>query len=63
MFLLQVRRDYLAWTPAGKDQHEDGVRIIPQHGIEEHQNMMNGHHSQSEPEPVVEKAAESTKTD
>jgi Amt family ammonium transporter len=60
---VEVRRDYLAWTPAGKDQHEDGVRILPQHGIEEHQNMMNGHHSQNEPEPLTEKAAESTKTD
>ncbi|KAH8890845.1 ammonium transporter MEP1, variant [Thozetella sp. PMI_491] len=37
---VEVRRDYLAWTPAEKDQREDGARIIPQHGIEEHQNMM-----------------------
>ena len=39
---VEVRRDYLAWTPAEKEQRDDGVRIIPQHGIEEHQNMMNG---------------------
>ncbi|CAK7198763.1 low affinity high capacity ammonium permease [Sporothrix eucalyptigena] len=39
---VEVRRDYLAWTPAEKDPKEDGVRIIPQHGIEGHQMLMNG---------------------
>lgn len=39
---VEVRRDYLAWMPAERDQKEDGIKIIPQHGIEEHQNMMNG---------------------
>ncbi|KAK1769533.1 ammonium transporter family-domain-containing protein [Phialemonium atrogriseum] len=38
---VEVRRDYLAWTPAGRDQKDDGVEMIPQHGIEAHQNMMN----------------------
>ncbi|RKU42349.1 hypothetical protein DL546_005867 [Coniochaeta pulveracea] len=37
---VEVRRDYLAWTPADKDQKEDGVHIVPQHGIEGHQNLM-----------------------
>ena len=59
----QVRRDYLAWTPAEKDPKEDGTRIIPQHGIEEHQNMMNGSSLPVEVEaPAAEKApAESDK--
>ncbi|ERT03121.1 ammonium transporter MEP1 [Sporothrix schenckii 1099-18] len=39
---VEVRRDYLAWTPAEKDPKEDGIRIIPQHGIEGHQMLMNG---------------------
>lgn len=39
---VEVRRDYLAWTPAEKDPKENGVRIIPQHGIEGHQMLMNG---------------------
>ncbi len=38
---VEVRRDYLAWTPADRDQKEDGVRIIPQHGIEGHQLLVN----------------------
>jgi len=42
---VEVRRDYLAWTPAEKDPKEDGARVLPQHGIEEHQNMMNGNSS------------------
>jgi ammonium transporter, Amt family len=37
---VEVRRDYLAWTPAEKDPKEDGAKIVPQHGIEEHQNLM-----------------------
>ncbi|CAK7272574.1 low affinity high capacity ammonium permease [Sporothrix epigloea] len=39
---VEVRRDYLAWTPAEKHPKEDGVRIVPQHGIEGHQMLMNG---------------------
>ncbi|KAI1253502.1 hypothetical protein MGN70_005710 [Eutypa lata] len=38
---VEVRRDFLAWTPAKEDPHSDGHRIIPQHGIEEYQNMAN----------------------
>ncbi|RYP28131.1 hypothetical protein DL767_007349 [Monosporascus sp. MG133] len=38
---VEVRRDFLAWTPAHEEPHSDGHRIIPQHGIEEHQNMAN----------------------
>ncbi len=50
----QVRRDYLAWTPADKDQKEDGIRMIPQHGIEEHQNMMNMTTSHGQPVSLPE---------
>lgn len=54
-----MRRDYLAWTPAGKDQQEDGIRIVPQHGIVAHQEMMNGNNSShGEPEPEAEKVSE-----
>ncbi|KAL2270898.1 hypothetical protein VTJ83DRAFT_269 [Remersonia thermophila] len=38
---VEVRRDYLAWTPAEKDPKENGVVIIPQHGIEGHQDLAN----------------------
>ena len=37
----QVRRDYLAWTPAEKDPKENGVIIIPQHGIAGHQDLVD----------------------
>ncbi|KAK4129327.1 ammonium transporter [Parathielavia appendiculata] len=36
---VEVRRDYLAWTPAEKDPREDGVVVIPQHGIDGHQEL------------------------
>lgn len=39
---VEVRRDYLAWTPAEKEQKPDGVHVIPQHGIEAHAAMANG---------------------
>ncbi|KAK4164218.1 ammonium transporter MEP3 [Cladorrhinum sp. PSN259] len=38
---VEVRRDYLAWTPAEKEQREDGAVVIPQHGIEGHQDLVN----------------------
>lgn len=37
----QVRRDYLAWTPAEKDPREDGAVVIPQHGIAGHQDLVD----------------------
>ena len=37
----QVRRDYLAWTPAEKDPKEDGAVVIPQHGIAGHQDLVD----------------------
>lgn len=49
---VEVRRDYLAWTPAEKDQKEDGVRIVPQHGIEGHQNMMPNRTPSPDPAPT-----------
>ncbi|TLD28700.1 hypothetical protein PspLS_03781 [Pyricularia sp. CBS 133598] len=43
---VEVRRDYLAWTPAEKDPKEDGHAVVPQLGIEGHQtihdNIING---------------------
>ncbi|KAK4461879.1 ammonium transporter MEP3 [Cladorrhinum samala] len=38
---VEVRRDYLAWTPAEKEQRENGAVVIPQHGIEGHQDLVN----------------------
>lgn len=38
----QVRRDYLAWTPAERDPKEDGVVVVPQHGIAGHQVLVDG---------------------
>lgn len=36
---MEVRRDYLAWTPAEREQKADGVAIVPQLGIEGHQTI------------------------
>lgn len=41
---VEVRRDFLAWTPAQQHQSTNGSALIPTHGIEEHQNM---HHEMS----------------
>ncbi len=38
---VEVRRDFLAWTPAKEEPVADGHRFVPQHGIEEHQNLAN----------------------
>ncbi|KAK8138445.1 hypothetical protein PG984_001825 [Apiospora sp. TS-2023a] len=38
---VEVRRDFLAWTPAKEDPHSGNAQIVPQHGIEEHANMAN----------------------
>ncbi|EGS18997.1 uncharacterized protein CTHT_0056170 [Thermochaetoides thermophila DSM 1495] len=37
---VEVRRDYLAWTPAEREPKADGAVIIPQHGIEGHQALL-----------------------
>lgn len=39
---VEVRRDFLAWAPHQQEQTKDGVRITPQHGIEEHAYLANG---------------------
>lgn len=64
---MQVRRDYLAWTPAEREQKQDGAIVVPQHGIEAHQNLMNVTRQGpvTPPEPIKEeepreKTAEST---
>ncbi|KAK4042431.1 ammonium transporter [Parachaetomium inaequale] len=38
---VEVRRDYLAWTPAERDPKEDGVVVVPQHGIAGHQDLVD----------------------
>ncbi|KAI1158938.1 ammonium transporter [Nemania serpens] len=38
---VEVRRDFLAWTPVKEEPVAGGHRFVPQHGIEEHQNMAN----------------------
>lgn len=42
---VEVRRDYLAWTPQNAAQLEDGHEIPHAHryGIEEHSTMIEGH--------------------
>lgn len=41
---VEVRRDYLAWTPASKGQHAEGdeIPIHQRHGIQEHGDMLEG---------------------
>jgi ammonium transporter, Amt family len=66
---VEVRRDFLAWTPAKEEPMADGTRIVPQHGIEEHQNLANttgqslleaeqAHYGASVRDSAREKAAE-----
>ncbi|KAK7907873.1 hypothetical protein PG985_015176 [Apiospora marii] len=38
---VEVRRDFLAWTPAKDEPHSGNAQIVPQHGIEEHAHMAN----------------------
>jgi Amt family ammonium transporter len=38
---VEVRRDFLAWTPAKEEPSGDGTKIVPQHGIEGHQDLAN----------------------
>ncbi|KAI1266796.1 ammonium transporter MEP1 [Xylariaceae sp. FL1019] len=53
---VEVRRDFLAWTPAKEEPIADGHRIVPQHGIEEHQHMANTNgHSPSSPSLQAER--------
>jgi ammonium transporter, Amt family len=42
---VEVRRDYLAWTPAKDQPERTESNISPQdrHGIPEHSEMINGH--------------------
>lgn len=51
---VEVRRDYLAWTPAEKEQREDGAVVIPQHGIEGHQDLVNSTRVSAPPTPPSE---------
>ena len=57
---VEVRRDFLAWSPQTHDQSKEGVKITPQHGIEENANYgLNGSTTTPhEPEVVSEKAVE-----
>jgi Amt family ammonium transporter len=38
---VEVRRDFLAWSPHRGDPAQDGDVLEPTHGIQEHQSMMN----------------------
>jgi Amt family ammonium transporter len=49
---VEVRRDFLAWTPAKEEPVGGGHRFVPQHGIEEHQNLANTN-GQSPPSSAV----------
>jgi Amt family ammonium transporter len=42
---VEVRRDYLAWTPAKDEPEKKESNVNPEdrHGIQEHSNMINGH--------------------
>jgi Amt family ammonium transporter len=42
---VEVRRDYLAWTPAKDEPEQTESNINPEdrHGIAEHSNMIHGH--------------------
>ncbi|CAP59969.1 uncharacterized protein PODANS_1_2930 [Podospora anserina S mat+] len=51
---VEVRRDYLAWTPAEKEQRADGDVVVPQHGITGHQEMAT--RSSAPPTPPSEPA-------
>lgn len=37
---VEVRRDFLAWSPHREEPAEDGDVLEPTHGIHEHQSMM-----------------------
>lgn len=41
---VEVRRDYLAWTPAKDEPEQTEININPQdrHGILQHSEMING---------------------
>lgn len=47
---VEVRRDYLAWTPAAHEQKPNGLEVIPQHGIPE-LAQMNGARSSAPSTP------------
>jgi ammonium transporter, Amt family len=57
---VEVRRDFLAWTPAQQDQVTDLNKFPPQHGIEEHQNMMpkSGNSTTTEPAELIAEATD-----
>ncbi|KAL2759215.1 hypothetical protein ACRALDRAFT_1048768 [Sodiomyces alcalophilus JCM 7366] len=44
---VEVRRDFLAWTPAHADPGSDAGRLVPQHGIAGHQHMADERCAQS----------------
>lgn len=61
---VEVRRDYLAWTPADNVQKQDGIHVEPQHGIPAHQEIAKSAHAPptppEQPEVVQEKSANGT---
>ncbi|KAK5663652.1 hypothetical protein OQA88_4083 [Cercophora sp. LCS_1] len=57
---VEVRRDYLAWTPADNQQKQDGAVIAPQHGIVEHQTLAETQASKPSTPTDKEKSATTT---
>jgi len=61
---VEVRRDYLAWTPADNIQKQDGIHVEPQHGILAHQEIAKSAHAPptppEQPEVVQEKSTTGT---
>ncbi|KAH7329044.1 ammonium permease MepC [Stachybotrys elegans] len=51
---VEVRRDFLAWSPQRDDPAQEGIALEPQHGIQEHASLANREHSSSDG-PVEEK--------
>jgi Amt family ammonium transporter len=51
---VEVRRDFLAWSPQRDAPAQDGEALEPQHGIQEHAHMVNPTSSSSDG-PVDEK--------
>lgn len=50
---VEVRRDYLAWTPAKDEPEKTESNIHPEdrHGISQHSEMLNGHNPEKNGSP------------
>lgn len=52
---VEVRRDFLAWSPQRNDPAADGEALEPQHGIQEHASMVASNPPSSSEGAVEEK--------